>query len=248
MGTILWLLLAPAALARDPRADLDAAVARAWAEHPVEAAAAAAAEPIRTRNGLPRFVGEDVWNPAVTPILLERAISGEQDPQLRQALIEAAVRSGGDWDEVVVAQLGLEPDPAVRRMLAEVLREAGAGPAAEGLALAVQDEEAAVRAAAMRALGGRADGAKLGSLVLDGLDDVDADVRKEAARSAGWLALDQGWEGLTGLLADPDPDVRLNAIRALERLDAPRLSRLPALAPLRADVDPRVARAAASVH
>lgn len=248
MRTFLLLLLAPAAFAADWRSDLQAAAAESWRDHPVEAAAAADATPITTRNGMPRFVGEDVWNPIATPILLERAFDPSEPLDLRVALIEAAVRSDGDWSEAVVGQLAVEREASLRRMLAEVLREAEAGPAAEGLNLASRDADAAVRAAAMRAIGGRADGAALADAVLRGLGDADADVRKEAARSAGWLRLDQGWDGLVPLLADADADVRLNAVRALERLDTARLRTLPALAPLRADLDPRVARAAASIR
>lgn len=248
MRAILWLLLAPVALASDWRSHLEEAAAESWRDHPVEAAAAANATPITTRNGLPRFVGEDVWNPVATPILLERAFDPSEPLPLRVALVEAAVRSDGDWSEAVVGQLGVEREAELRRMLAEVLREAEPGPAAVGLARASRDPDAAVRAAAMRAIGGRADGAVLSDALLRGLRDSDAKVREEAARSTGWLSLDQGWDGLATLLGDADPDVRLNAVRALERLDAARLRGLPELTALRADIDPRVARAAASIR
>ncbi len=237
-----------AASAADWRAELDARTELAWSQHPNEAKAAAEAEPILTRNGMPRFVGEEVWNPHATPVLLSRALDPAEPQALRVALIEAAVKSGGEWSAVVAGQLAVEQDVAVRRMLAEVLREAEPADAARGLRLAVRDPSAEVRAAAQRAIGGRPDGATLSALVLDALDDPSALVRAEAARSAGWLHLDAGWDGLAGLLADEDAEVRLRALRALERLDAPRLAALPALSTLRQDLDPRVARAAGQIR
>lgn len=242
-----FILLAGLASASDWRAALDAQVAEAWAQHPVEAAAAAKAEPIRTRNGLPRFVGEEVWNPAATPILLERVVNGGEDAATRAALIEAALRSGGDWSGTVAGLLAVEEDAAVRRMLAEVLREAEPVDASVGLPLAAADEDAAVRAAAMRAIGGRPDGATWEPLVRSALSDPDASVREHAARAAGWLGLGNTWSGLEGLLSDSSPDVRLSALRALERLDPVRLEGVPALKKLQQDPDSRVARAAAGL-
>lgn len=248
MGALsIWLIVGGLAQAADWRADLDARVSAAWREHPVEATAATRAEPIHTRTGQPRFVGEEVWNPAATPILLERLIEGQEEPAVRIALVEAVVRSGGDWSESVVGLLQVEPDAAVRRMLAEVLREAEAGPAAEGLGRAFRDPESAVREAAMRAIAGRADGARFEALVQAGLFDRDAGVRQHAARAAGWLHLGQSWGAIEALLSDESAEVRLSALRALERLDAPRLGALPVLQTLRRDRDPRVARAASAV-
>lgn len=243
----IWLLVCGGASAADWRSALDASASAAWREHPVEARAASEAEPIRTRTGQPRFVGEEVWNPLATPVLLERLIEGDEDSAVRVALVEAAVRSGGEWSEVVVGQLQVEADPTVRRMLAEVLRDADAGPAAEGLRRAAQDPDADVRAAAMRAVSGRPDGIRYEGLVQAGLSDPHADVRQHAARAAGWLRLAQSWDALEALLSDESDEVRLNALRALERLDAPRLRALPALQDLRQDRDVRVARAAASL-
>lgn len=243
-----WILLSSLAVAADWRAELETAVAEAWRDHPLEAAAAAKAEPITTRNGMPRFVGEEVRNPHATPILLARVADPREDLGERVALVEAAVRSGGDWDGVVVGLLAEEPEPALRRMLAEVLREADPAEAAAGLARAAADPAAEVRAAAMRAIGGRKDGATLADALMPGLGDADAAVRRDAARALGWLGVAQGWAGIEPLLADPSAEVRLAALRALERLDRPRLARLPALRALDGDPDPRVARAAAAIR
>ena len=72
-----------------------------------------------------------------------------------------------------------------------------------------------------------------------------SEVRGAAARSLGWLRLGEARSALTAALKDPSADVRLTALRALERVDAAAAQ--DAALGLTADPDPGVARAARTI-
>jgi HEAT repeat protein len=118
--------------------------------------------------------------------------------------------------------------------------------AAASLSLLTQglaDSSALVRAESAAAAGSHPQGASLGDALIAALrGDEAAEVRGSAARSLGWLRLPAASPALTTALSDPSADVRLAALRALERVDA---NAARAAAPrLQADPDPGVARAA----
>ena len=64
-------------------------------------------------------------------------------------------------------------------------------------------------------------------------------------RSLGWLQVDTARDSLASLLNDAAASVRLEAVRALGRIDADYARNLPAMRALVNDADPKVARAAA---
>lgn len=231
----------------DWRVRARAGAALQWRREPAFAAAVAEAAPGVTRNGMPRFIARELREPDASPLLLERLLSGNDDSAARAALVEALPLSGGDWSEAAAGLIAEGRDAGVRVQLAGALRHADAAPAREGLARAAVDTDAGVRAAAMRAIAGREDGATWGEAVVAALSDTDAGVRAAAARAAGWLRLAGAWEPLVARLTDADAEVRLQAVGALERLDAPRAAKLAPLGELLQDRDARVARAAARV-
>lgn len=229
------------------REALAADAAAAAAADPALAAVIAQVEPVRTRTGVPRLIDARLDTPLATPLLLERALD-ERDPGLRRALVEAGARADGDWSAPVAGLLLEDADPAVRALAAELLDDADPSAAAASLPHGASDADPAVRAAAMRAIGGRPDGAAYAEALATGLVDPDAEVRQYAARSAGWLDLGQLYGQVAPLLSDTDADVRLSALHAAARLAPSRVVAEPALGRLLADPDPRVARAAAALQ
>lgn len=224
-----------------------AGAALQWRRDPTFAAAVATAAPLTTRNGAIRFTDRSLRVPDAAPLLVERLTASDTPSEERAALVEALRLSGGDWSEAVAGQLAVEPDAAVREQLAGALEHAEADIALMGLTAAAADPDGGVRAAALRAIGDRADGARYEALLLSALGDPDPDPRAFAARAAGWLGLSSAWKALVALLADPDADVRLRAVASLERLDADGAAALPGLQALTRDPDARVARAAQRV-
>ena len=83
-------------------------------------------------------------------------------------------------------------------------------------------------------------GAELVPELRRALGDSDAGVRSGAARSLGLLQVPGVGAELRPLLRDPEAQVRLDALRALERLGLAT----PVAPELVADPDPRVARVA----
>ena len=203
-------------------------------------------EPHVTRAGSYRFLLPDDRDQELTDSLLARLRDGGEDAAVRQALVEALPRSGGDWSAVTELYAG-EVAP-VRATMVDGAKHADAELASSLIHLALADGDWEVRAAGARAAGWQTElGDALGPDVLTALQDGHPEVRAFAARSAGWLHLD-AFGQVSPLLADVDPTVRLYTLRALERIDEDRLRALPSLATLEADTDPRVARAAAQLR
>jgi len=117
------------------------------------------------------------------------------------------------------------------------------------MAFGLGDEDVSVRAEAALVAGSLPaaalrDGA-FEVLLRDRLEDEAAAVRAGAARSLGILGFVEMFDDIATLIADADSNVRLQAVRALGRLDRAAARALPALASLRDDPDAKVARAVA---
>lgn len=204
-------------------------------------------QPIRTRKGTLRFVGEAVRDPAAAPLLLARLAEGESDPEVRAALIEALPRTGGDYGGALVEMLGEEEDADLRVQMIAALERADAGAATEGLRVGLTDADPAVRVEAARVAGMRADGSALQPELVDALSDEAPPVRAAAARSIGVLALEDARDALLAGVADADDEVRLESLRAVGRLDPAFARTLPALKALQSDDDARISAVAAKL-
>jgi HEAT repeat protein len=205
-------------------------------------------QPGMTRAGIPRFTDPTLYNPALTPVILERLSSGGEHDYVRLALVELLPRTGGDWDGALVDLYTTEQSADVRSVMVEVTRRAAPEDARSLLRQATDDTSALVRAAVMRTIPYVDDGAGMSAPLLAGLSDTNPEVRGFAARSAGWTGLAAAWDDLVVLLGDVEPDNRLKALRALERLDADATAKLDALDTLEIDLDPRVSRAAQQIR
>lgn len=202
------------------------------------------AQPITTRNGYARFVDDAFGGPEAAPFILDRYLHKGEDSGLRVALVEALERTRGDWAEALVSALPDEADPWVRATIVSSLTHAEAAPAALGVRLGAVDVDPDVRAAAMRVIAGRPDMGDRVDLVLAGLADGDAAVRTAATRAVGWRGMASAWGAVVALMDDPDANVQVGALRALDRLDTGRAAGLPRVRSLTQSPDHRVAAAA----
>lgn len=231
----------------DWRVRQQAALLLGWRRTPELFARFERQAPLPAVNGMLRFRGDEVADPRLAPLLLERLLRRPERAETL-ALIEVLPRTGGDWADAFVALAAAEPDPALRAILVASLRWAPTAAAQAGIRAGLRDGSGLVRGEAARAAGWRKDGAGLASDLARVLGDADPYTRAMAARSLGYLRAGAAFEPLLPLLGDPDAEVRLQALRALERLDAARLRARPEIPTLRADPDPRVARAAAALR
>ena len=227
----------------DWRVRMNAGVVSALRLDPEAARAVMSVVPELTRADLPRFMGDEFRQPAAAPVLMHRYF-GEQSEGVRYAIAEMLPRTKGDWGPAVASSWQDEPSAFVRSVLVESIRHAEPEVALAVLPLAAKDSSAEVRAAAVRGIGWLDQGAELGDVLLAGLTDSSPEVRAFAARAVGWKDLSNGWEPLRKALSDSDADVRLRALRALERMDAQRAAGLGELQTLKTDSDAKVARAA----
>jgi HEAT repeat protein len=239
--------LAEVAEGPDWRLRQQAALVLGWRQHPELFARFQDEEPLLAVNGLARFRGEELADPRLAPLFLERLLERPGAAE-EWALIEVLPRTGGDWAEAFVGLMAEEDDPQVRSMLAASLRWAPAEPAADGLRAALRDPSGLVRGEAARTVGWRKDGAMLGADLISVLRDTEPYARAMAARSLGYLHVTSAFDALRPLLGDPDAEARLQALHALERLDAAKLRGLPEVARLRDDPDPKVVRAAGALE
>lgn len=230
---------------RDWRVRQQAAAISAWSDAPDAAELAWDLAPRETRAGYPRFHEPALRDAPVAPILLERLRTQGEDEAVRMALVELLPRVGGEWSALLAEAYAEEAQPGVRMMMVEAARRADDPDAAQALlALGAADSAPTARAAAIRTaayLDGTA------ALIRGGLGDADSLVRADAARAAGWVEDTAATTALQGLLRDPDAEVRLRALRAIERIDPGALRGAPVLTDLAQDADPRVARAAGAL-
>jgi len=204
-------------------------------------------EPVAiNRAGLPRLAGAHFRTPDAAPLMLHRYFAGA-DVSTRWAIAEMLPRTQGDWGEAVAATWQDEPHSGVRSVLVEGIRHAGPELAIPVLRAALADDAAEVRAGAVRGAGWLDEGAQLEAELVVAMGDSDAQVRAFAARAAGWKGLSTSWNELVRLLSDDDALVRLNTLRALQRIDAERAAASPHIARLVGDSDDKVARAATQI-
>jgi hypothetical protein len=239
--------LAEAMTSADWRVRQQAAVVHGWRSWPELYERFDAQQAIPTRGGVLRFRGDELADPRLAPVFLERLLEGPE-PAMRLALLEVLPRTGGDWAQGYVDLMAQEQDPETRGFMVASLRFADAEHGIEGIRIGLKDDSALVRGEAARAAGWHEQGGSLGSELAAACGDADAYVRAMAARSIGYRGVSGAWGAVTPLLRDADAEVRLRALRTLERLDVEALRALPELDDLAHDADPRVRRAATSLR
>ncbi|KIG18850.1 hypothetical protein DB30_07186 [Enhygromyxa salina] len=208
-----------------------------------------ALQPQKTRAGWLRITDPIINTPEAAPILIERLVAGGDTPEVRAALAEAIGRTTADYADRVSPLISSEADPRVREMLVGTLGRQAPSPAAHvGLMAGLQDSDASVRAAAARTIAARKDGAELAEGLIRLLQDQDNKVCADTARSLGVLGVDAAKHGMVDLLAHADPEVRLQALRAIDRIDPSFAASLGSLATLAEDGDVRVQRLAVSIR
>jgi HEAT repeat protein len=201
--------------------------------------------PVITRAGFPRFIGEFRGLPQTSTVMLERFLlsDGEETP-LRRALVESLVFTQGDWEQAVSTLILTESDADVRVMMTSLMRRADVQWAIPTLQQAMTDESSAVRTEAAHSAGWLESGAELSENLIPLLEDDTATVRANAARALGWLDVSEAVSGMMPLLTDEDSTVRLRALRAIDSIDPTFAGGLSQLAGLSTDIDRRVARLA----
>jgi HEAT repeat protein len=203
-----------------------------------------AMRPATTHAGGIRFTDPAIHDPRAAAVLLHRLQTENLDPETRAALVEALPRTGGDYGEAAVALLGQEKDADVRRALVGTMKRAEPERAVEGVRLGLSDQDSRVRAEAATMAGWISEGADLEPQLVSALEEKDPGIRAAASRSLGVLKVASAFDSVVPLLADDSAEVRLQALHALERIDAGQAARLDRLQALASDPDPRVARAA----
>lgn len=246
------LALVPPALAQ-PGADvegwrltLDDIVLQAQLTDPELAAHAADAAVVPTRSGGLRVIdlGSE-WGPV---LLADRLASGQDAPEVRLAVAAGIATRIHQWPEIAAGLVDAEADPAVLGVLLAGLQRVPPDLALPRLQTALSHSDSAVRVEAAVVLGRHADGAAAADALVVALGDDAAMVRGRAARALGRHAVGTAFEPLRGALADDDAAVRLQALRALEKVDAARTAALPELGELAVDSDHRVARVATELR
>jgi len=240
-----------------PAAGTQAQAETRAAEPSQPAATAAASEaldpaiftPHRTRGGQLRLADERLHdNPAAAGELLRR-LDVATETELQVALVEALPRTGGDWLDAILARLPQEDAPPVRKAMVAILARAEPTAALPGIVMGLGDGDSHVRTEAAL-VAGSIPAAAAGGLT-GALEKVLADdhgpARAAAARSLGILQAASAFDGVAALLGDADANVRLQAVRALGRIDQARAAELSAVRSLRTDADAKVARAARAV-
>ena len=195
-------------------------------------------------NGMPRFGGPKIQDPDAGVIFAARLLDeASADSATRSALADVLGRSAGDFGPMAVAILGVEQDAEVRRTLTMSLRRASDASALVGLTLALADQDARVRADAAYCAASHPGISALLEPLRAGLSDDSPVARAASARALGVLKDRASATSLVAMVADEDAEIRLQALRAIKRIDTSLLSEVD-LGALREDGDMRIAREA----
>jgi len=230
--------LQPLAADSNWRVSLQAQVVLAERTEPELVEAVRGWTPRSTRAGTPRFVGALASNPGVPILALDRLVrSPHASSQERWALAAFVGSSSDALGSHLLGLLKTESDSGVRQALVASMKKASLDLAREGLSLGLSDGDPVVRETAVVTIGQRADGQRFHAALRRALGDDASRVRAASARAVGWLDLQDSYDAVHGLLADASPDVRLQSLGALRRLDRARTQGDPAVRALVEDPD-----------
>ncbi len=207
--------LAPGA---DWRAWAEAESQRVAREDPASFQALGAMVPITTRGGKLRFLTPVVRRPGAAPVLLSRLARKADPPPVRRAIVEVLPFTGGPYAEAIGDLLAGETEPSVRAELAAILERAPLDTTSPAVRRALADTDPQVRAAALFAVAGRADGASYTDAIVSALSASDPDARRAAIHAAGVLRLGAAKPALRALIAGRGAH-GADALLALFRVD-----------------------------
>lgn len=200
--------------------------------------------PTTTRAGFVRFTSDALHDPRAASVFLDRLARGTETTEGRSALVEALPRTGGVFADALVELYSAETSAVVRSAYLFAARRA---PATDAFALVkrgLSDSDSTVQAEAARTAAAHPGGAQLAAELRAALGASDAAVRSEVARTLGILRVASARDELVRLLTDASGDVRLESLRAIDRIEPGFAASLP-LDRLANDADPRVVSLAA---
>ena len=203
--------------------------------------------PAKTRGAFLRFTSPLVEESDAAPLLLKRFLD-EKDPLVRSALAEALPRTKGVWKQANFDLFEREKTARVRKLLIANFRFLDADLAHEGIRMALGAPERELRTSALRAALYHPEGKRFVPEYLSALSDDQPAVRAIAARSLGVHIDSKSAGALEKALGDSDAEVRLHALRSLDKVAPERASRSAQLEALTRDEDARVSRLAKAIR
>ena len=174
------------------------------------------------------------------------------EPAMAAAWLEALPRTGGEWLEDVLA---LELSVEARTNLAIALRRLEGPRAQEQLLAQLEDEADPVRIEAARSLASRERSPELEKALLNQLgtleparDESQRAYAAELVRSLGILGAASAVSEILVHAQSADAGLRLEVVRAMERIDPTHADFVALLPELAKDSDPRIARRAEALR
>lgn len=195
--------------------------------------------PSKTRAGFVRFTSDAIHDPRAASVFLDRLARGGDSDDVRAALVEALPRTGGTFADAAVELMGTERSSVVRAAYVHAARRAPGAQAIAIMTRGLADGEAEVQAEAARSAAAHPEGKRLASALRAALASSNAAVRAESARTLGILKVADARDALAARISDESADVRLEALRATERIAPGSVRSLP-LDKLAKDEDPRI--------
>lgn len=174
-------------------------------------------------------------------VVLDR-LARKVDPEdVRVSLVEALPRNGGIYADALA---DLFVDEGSAKVRAAFVRATPSQQILPIMRRAFADSSTEVRIVAVRAAASHPACEQLASELRTALADSDPALRAEAAKSIGELKIEAARDQLARALGDGNAEVRLEAMRALDKIAPGSLAGTAAVTQLRSDPDQRVAELA----
>lgn len=202
-----------------------------------------AVAPQRTRAGILRFTSTPSADPRATSVFLDRLARGGGSATERAALGEVLARTTGTYADALVDLFAAEREAMVRSAFVHSAKRATSEHAVTVIQRGLTDPAVEVQAEAARIAAGHPAGPRLAPELRAALASSAPEVRSEAARALGILGVDAARGELVARLQDGVADVRLESLRALDRI-APGSVDAATLSSLSRDTDERISRLA----
>ena len=174
-------------------------------------------------------------------VVIDRLAKKTDPEEVRVQLAEQLPRWGGVYADAI-ADLFIEENSALVR--AAFVRSARSAPTDQAVSIlrrAFADSAIEVRIEAARVSAQHAAGTRLAGELRNALAAAEPALRAEAVRSLGALRVEAAKEELVKALRDTNAEVRLEALRAVDRIAPGTLAGSTAVITLQSDPDSRVA-------